>query len=108
MLLDMIRENLTHRGDDYRDLADSVMLAKRWLENNSSSVKDLYSTIKGGYHTHKVKEIGARQVAEFLAKQGKALSHATVSKVIFFSNTSNAAYLCKKTLLSIKAHKLSI
>ncbi|GAG72021.1 unnamed protein product [marine sediment metagenome] len=29
MLLDMIRENLTQRGEYYRDMADCVMLAKR-------------------------------------------------------------------------------
>jgi hypothetical protein len=82
MLIDMIRENLSQRGDNYRDLSDSVMLAKKWLESGESSVKGFYSTKKGGYHAHKNKEIGARQVADFLSKQGKTLSHTTVSKVI--------------------------
>ena len=65
MLLDMIRENLTHRGDDYRDLADSVMLAKRWLESGSPSVKGLYTWIrdeKGHLKGNSNQGIGSRQV----------------------------------------------
>jgi hypothetical protein len=34
MLLDMIRENMTQRGDDYRDTSDCIILAKNWLEGN--------------------------------------------------------------------------
>lgn len=82
MLLDMVRENMTQRGEDYRDMADCIMLAKKWLEGSLSSGKQVYTTKKGGYHTHKVQEIGARQVAEFLSKQGKAISHAQVEKYI--------------------------
>ena len=51
-----MRENLTQRHTDYRDTADSVVLAKRWLEGEMSTVKSLDST-KGGYPTHKNKEI---------------------------------------------------
>jgi len=86
MLLDMIRENLTQRGDNYRDLSDSVMLVKKWLESKSTGVKELYTYLKDALGRKKKQDtsqgIGSRQVAEFLAKQGKAISHATVSKVI--------------------------
>ena len=37
MLLDMVRENLTQRGDDYKDTADCIILAKIWLESDKKT-----------------------------------------------------------------------
>lgn len=76
MLVDMVRENLTHRDTDYRDVADSVMLTKRYIESDGT-VKSLYSSKK----THK-KEVGSREIADFISKEGKTISHGQVCKYL--------------------------
>ena len=74
MLLDMVRENMTQRGEDYRDMADCIKLAKKWLEGNRT-VKQLDSSKQ----THKT-EISSRDIANFLSNQGRSLSHSQVQK----------------------------
>jgi len=54
---------------------------KKYLEDKEPSVM-VHDTTKGGYHTHKNKEIGARQIAEFLSKNGKVVSHNKVARIL--------------------------
>jgi len=80
MLLDMIRENLTQRGDDYKDLADCIILTKRWLEGNRT-VKLLDSSKK----THK-KEVSLRDISNFLSNQGRSISYEQIKKHILIED----------------------
>lgn len=91
MLLDMIRENMTHRGDNYKDLSDSVMLVKQWLESKANVVKELnnFQKQQGKRTDLGENHIDARQVANFLAKQGKAISYVTISKIISIEENLN-------------------
>lgn len=72
MLVDMIRENLTHRDSDFRDVKDSVVLARAWLNSNSNDVKRFDNIVKGkkGFQSIK-KDDSSRSIAKFLSKQGK-------------------------------------
>lgn len=82
MLIDLCRENLV-QGANFHTELHSVLLSKKWLEQ--STVNSVYTTkdkSKGGYHTHQSQEIGSRQIADFLSKEGKAISHATVSNLL--------------------------
>jgi hypothetical protein len=82
MLIDMVRENLTQRDTDYRDVADSCMLAKVWLESGAKLLTNFTTSRQGKRTDLDSNHITARQIAEFLSKQGKAISHAQVSKYI--------------------------
>lgn len=83
MLIDMVRENLTQRETDFKDTEESIVLARAWLQNKCSTVKLLDSAYKSGKHT-KGKEgsepqvDSSRQIAQFLSKQGKTISHETI------------------------------
>jgi hypothetical protein len=83
MLIDMVRENLTQRETDFKDTEESIVLARAWLQNKCSTVKLLDSAYKSGKHT-KGKEgsepqvDSSRQIAQFLSKQGKMISHETI------------------------------
>jgi len=82
MLLDMIRENMAQRGEDYRDMADCIMLAKKWLGGDKKLLSGL-TTSKQGKRTDLGEEhIGARQIAIFISNQGKTISHVQVEKYI--------------------------
>jgi len=55
MLVDMVRENLTHRNTDFHDTSDSCILARAWLQSkdhkDNFTVKDFDSELrKGGKH----------------------------------------------------------
>jgi len=73
MLIDLVRENLTQRFNEFREELDSVLLAKDYLENRPT----------GGQFkaTHK-DETGAREIAKFLSKEGKAISKSKVADVL--------------------------
>jgi hypothetical protein len=79
MLIDMIRENLTNRGDDYKDLADSIMLVKRWLGSDRTSINSL---IENKNTKKKKQEIKPKDIAEFISKQGKTISVGTILKIL--------------------------
>jgi len=66
---------LTQRNNDYRDVADSAVLAKRWLEGE---------VFKGTLRTShsQPKKIGSPEIAKFLSKEGKAISHTQIAKYI--------------------------
>lgn len=67
----MIRENMTQRGEDYRDMSDCIILSKNWLEGNikSSGVNQIY-TSRGQLRKDKEYQgIGSRQIAEWFDKK---------------------------------------
>ena len=45
MLIDMVRENITHREVDYGDKKESIVLAYNWLQSKSSNVKRFDKTL---------------------------------------------------------------
>lgn len=86
MLVDMIRENLTHRDSDFGDTEDSCVLARAWLGTGAGTVKQFdsaYKAYKSGSHK-KGKEgseplpDSCRSIAKFLSKQGKTISYETI------------------------------
>jgi len=79
MVIDLCRENLTHRSTEWIPLRDSCLLAQRWLEGTVSSAS---RSVTQKPHTRTDQGIGARQIAEFLSKEGKTVSHNTVAKIL--------------------------
>lgn len=75
MLLDMVRENLTQRGEDYKDMADSVIIAKKWLKGELKFDKKLKTEPKP-------LTVGAKEIAQFLSSNGKTISQAQVRKYL--------------------------
>ncbi len=82
MLVDMIRENLTHRGTDFRDMEDSIVLSRAWIQSKERSVKPFDTRFtrkeKGLFTGSKIKIDSVRSISKFLSKQGKTLSHETI------------------------------
>jgi hypothetical protein len=62
MLIDMVRENLTQRGTDYKELSHSIILVKRWLEGILFNPKA------------KPKKVTTGDISKFISKTGKAIS----------------------------------
>lgn len=84
MLIDMVRENLTQRDTDFKDTEDSIVLARAWLQSGVNSVKR-FNEIKHQKTQKNPKGAGrpdepdsSRQIAQFLSKQGKMISHVTI------------------------------
>jgi len=75
MLLDMVRENMTQRGDDFRDMADCIILTKKWLEGHFCKP----GLQKKG---RPQSSADARKITKFLSNQGQSLSHSQVQKYI--------------------------
>jgi len=88
MLIDMVRENMTHRDVDYSDKKESVVLAHDWLHSKETDVKRFNSSLKTlsdgrkAGHQHQPSEDSYRSVAKFLGKNGKAISHITVRQYL--------------------------
>jgi len=84
MLVDMVRENITQRDTDFHDTAESIDLARHWLQSNAQTVNQFNSLSKRG----KVEGRGNvgpdsyRSIAGFLSKNGKAVSYVTVKKYL--------------------------
>lgn len=70
MLIDMIRENLTQRGHDFKEMLHSILLIKKWLEGTLLDKKA------------KPKEVTYTEIAHFVSKSGKALSPAQVTRYL--------------------------
>ena len=68
MLIDMIRENLTQRGHDFKEMLHSILLVKKWLEGTLFDKKA------------KPKEVTYADIAHFISKSGKALSPEQVGR----------------------------
>ena len=83
MAIDMIRENLAQRSDDFREEKDSIILAEKLLKERVERKGALHSKTHGG--DRRSQECGSRQIAKFLSKKGKMISHnkvATIKKII--------------------------
>lgn len=69
MLIDLIRENMLQRGENFRDILDSVLLAKDFLEKSPQGSK----------------EITAKDIAKFLSSTGKIIGEEQVKKYIIIN-----------------------
>jgi len=84
MLIDMVRENITQRNIEFKDTEDSVMLAKKYLTERLRK-----GTLHRAEHTRQDQDIGAREIAKFLSKNGKTISHSQIAKYINISEGLN-------------------
>lgn len=82
MLIDMIRENLTHRDTDYRDMSDSIILARNWLMSKATHVKQFDTVLRDKKGRFQPVNGSYRDVANFLSKEGKTVSHETVRQYL--------------------------
>ncbi len=87
MLVDMVRENLTHRDTDFRDVEDSVLLARAWKHGKCQRAEQLGTLIKRlnavkGKKGFQKTNGSSYDVAKFLAKQGKAISPDLVQRYL--------------------------
>lgn len=59
-------------------------MAKKWLEGDRTGVKSLYTRDKTGRinQASTSQGIGARQIADFLSKNGKTISHMQIAKYL--------------------------
>jgi len=84
MLIDMVRENITQRDTDFHDTAESIVLARNWLQSKATTVNQFNSSHKTGTRKKGVSGCSEslpdsfRSIATFLSKNGKAASHVTV------------------------------
>lgn len=90
MLIDMVRENITQRDTDFHDTRGGIVLARDWLQSGETTVK----SFDGGFVKHKGGISGKgvygskpqpdsfKSIAKFLSKNGKAVSHQTVSNYL--------------------------
>jgi hypothetical protein len=74
MLIDMIRENLTQRGNDFQELLHSILLVKRWLEGTLFNEQA------------KPKEITNVDIANFISQSGRALASSQVARYLSIEN----------------------
>lgn len=85
MLVDMIRENLTHRDSDFRDVKDSVVLARTWLQSKAQRVErfnTLYPEIIKGKKGFQQVDNSSRSIQKFLSKQGKTIHYSTIKNYL--------------------------
>jgi len=81
MLIDMVRENITQRDTDVHDTAESIYLARSWLQSGCNRVNQFNTVVaqqrkKNG--TFESSPDSYRSIAEFISKNGKTISYVTV------------------------------
>jgi len=93
MLIDLVRENLTQRFNEFREELDGVLLAKNYLEEHLRP--------SGGRspHTRPDQEIGAREIAKFLSKDGKTICKSKVAELLKIQEKLSPKILEKVTKL---------
>ena len=80
MLVDMIRENLTHRGEDYNDMSQSIILAERWLGDEKFRTR-FRTSVQQGKRTDLGEDyVSNEKIAKFLSFGGKSLSIVQIGK----------------------------
>lgn len=87
MLIEMVRENITQRNSDFQDTEASVVLTRTWRQSGATTSKHLGNRYiqKGGKSglVGSEKQLGSAQdIADFLAKNGKAISIETIRKYL--------------------------
>ena len=86
MLIDMVRENLTHRDVDFQDKKEAVILAYNWLQSNAPTVKRFDNRLKNGtLRGSKPSEDSYRSIAKFLSREGKTISYESVRNYLQMS-----------------------
>lgn len=78
MIIDMVRENVTQKGDSFEDMIDSVKLTKEFLEGKLGETSKLLGCSK---KTHK-QEVTAGDIAKFLSSKNKAISKEQIRKYL--------------------------
>jgi len=96
MLVDMVRENLTQRDSDFKDVEDSCVLARAWKQSDATTVKQFDSGYKSGKHikgvSGSVPQNGSyRDIADFLSKKGKAICHETIRKYLLIHDNLDSS-----------------
>lgn len=99
MIIDLCRENLTQRSNEFRQELDSVLLVKKWLEKNKPTVQQVDSrrNEKGQLIGSNPSGVGARQVATFLSKEGKTISKSKVADLLNMKSNLNKKILDQVT-----------
>ena len=86
MLIDMVRENLTHRDVDFQDKKEAVVLAYNWLQSKSPTVKRFDTRLENGtLRGSKPSEDSYRSIAKFLSREGKTISYESVRNYLQMS-----------------------
>lgn len=81
MMIDMVRENITQRDTDYHDKEAGIVLVREWLRTGVNRVNQFDTARKQNRDRKgKYQEVddSYRNIAKFLSKNGKAVSHETV------------------------------
>jgi len=83
MLIDMVRENITHRDTDFHDTREGIVLSRNWLQSKCQSVK-LFNTlnVEKGKKDFQIIPDSYRSIANFLSKNSKAVSYVTVKNYL--------------------------
>lgn len=85
MLIDLVRENVTQRDTDYHDTSEGIVLARNWLRSNETDVKQFNSHLSDGRKAplqNLPVDDSYRSIANFLSKNGKAVSYVTVKNYL--------------------------
>lgn len=96
MLIDMVRENITQRDTDYHDTGESIVLARQWLQSGSNDVKLFHNIVEGKKGFQSITQPDSyRSIANFLSKNGKAVSYKTVGNYLNVFDKLNPRLLPK-------------
>jgi len=97
MLIDMVRENITQRDTDFHDTKQSIMLARGWLQSKVPTVKQFHNRLKDGtLQGSEPQPNSYRSIANFLSKNGKAVSYGTVKNYLYIADKLNPEIEVKK------------
>ena len=75
-------------NDFFHDIREGIVLARNWLESNVVDVKQFNSKRKDGQEKRPQnypKSVSYRSIANFLSKNGKAVSYVTVKNYLDIS-----------------------
>jgi len=87
MLIDMVRENITQRDTDYHDTREGIVIARDWLQSKAQDINHFkpFKMVKhpqGNDGRFKEKDVTYKKIANFLSKNGKAISYVTVKNYL--------------------------
>ena len=110
MLVDMVRENITHRDTDFQDTKQSILLARGWLTANVPTVQLFDSRFdsrndKGQLLGSNPQPNSCRSIAKFLSKNGKTIGRQTVKNYLNIADKLNPEINVKKQTHATAEHK---
>ncbi len=85
MIIDMARENLAQRSNDFKEERATILFVQKYIKDDLERNAPLQPKGHGG--DRRSNEIGSRQIAEFLSKDGKVVSHNKVSRILKIENS---------------------